>query len=257
MEPTPHSRLQVALPAILTFIFGLGAGIVVGYVAWSGKQVTPSLEPPPMQEAAAAPQGQGGEDNPEEYRKRLALHEALLEKNPEDIRLLRTVGNYHGLLGDNARAMEVYAKAETVARKETTTDNLVEVLTDQAVSLTELDDLPGALAKLKEAEGVAPKDTRSRLTHAVILMTRVMPNPPPGFDRKSAVLEAEQLLKDVLAIEPAEPNAVELLGMIASIRSSMGRSQAAGAPGEAPGTAPAPASAPSAETPPPREPASP
>ena len=230
----------------------------MGYVAWAGKQVTPSLEPPPSQEAAAAPQEQGaGDDNPDEYRKRLALHEALLEKSPEDVRLLQTVGNYHGLLGDNAKAMEVYAKAETSSRKEATTDNLIEVLTDQAVSLTELGDLPGALAKLKEAEGIAPKDTRSRLTHAVVLMTRVMPNPPPGFDRKSAVLEAEELLKAVLVIEPSEPHALELLGMIGSIRSSMGRGQAPGAPGEAPGTAPAPAAPPGTETPPPSEPASP
>lgn len=237
MQPTP--RMQIVLPAILMFVFGVGAGLVAGYVAWAGRQVEPSGEPPPQQAAAAqGQQGESGEDNPEELRRRLALHEALLEKSPDDARLLRTVGNYHGLLGDNTKAMDVYGRAEKLAREKADAESLVAVLTDQAVSLTEMGDLSAAFGKLSEAETAAPKDTRSRLTHAVILMTRVMPNPPPGFDRKSAVLEAEQLLKDVLSIEPSEPNALELLAMIGSIRSSMGRPAPAGSGEPASTTAP-------------------
>lgn len=241
LTPT-SSRLAVALPAILTFAFGLGAGVVIGYVAWEGGQAAPSAA---SAASAAAPGAAGGgearraaappaDEDPEILRKRLEIHEQLLDASPEDVRLLRTVGNYRAMLDRQDEALEVYGRAEALARRKGETTQLVEILTDQAVALTEKEDFTAAFAKLDEAGKAAPADTRSRLTAAVILMTRVMPSPSPIIDRKEAVARAESLLREVLVIQPNEPNAVEMLGMIEAIRAQMGRAAPAGAPAGAP-----------------------
>ena len=250
-EPQPSSpqRLQVVLPAVVMFVFGVGVGFVVSWAATQAKQVEPSVDGAMAQGGAPmgegpGPMGGGGamgggsdhegeqapqspDEDPAVMRQRLALHEQLLAKNPEDVRLLRTVGNYQGLLGDNDAALATYAKAEKLARDKGESTQLVEILCDEGVSLAEKRDLVGAFAKLDEARRLSPSDTRSRLTAAVILMTRVMPSPPPGFDRKEAVVKAEALLGEVLAIEPNEPNATQMLGLINQIREGMARKAAA------------------------------
>jgi tetratricopeptide (TPR) repeat protein len=243
LTPTP-ARLEVALPAIMTFLFGLGAGVVIGYVAWEGNQEEPAAtatsspsSPPPQaadgsESRRAAPRSP--DDDPEVLRKRLEIHQQLLAANPEDVRLLRTVGNYHGMLGQQDEALEAYSKAEALARQKGETTQLVEILTDQAVAMTEKEDFLAAFAKLAEARKAAPTDTRSRLTEAVILMSRVMPSQAPIIDRKEAVARAEALLREVLVIQPGEPNAVEMLSMIEAIRAQMGRGAPAGTPGAAP-----------------------
>ena len=240
-KPTTPT-LAAALPAILMFVFGLCAGVLVGYATWGGAQVEPAAAQMAPARAGESAQAQGGQDrraaapppdeDPAVLRKRLEVHEGLLAESPEDVRLLRTVGNYHGMLGQQDEALAAYAKAEALARQKGETTQLVEILTDQAVALTEKEDFTAAFAKLDEAGKAAPSDTRSRLTAAVILMTRVMsaPTPPPGFDRKESVLRAEALLREVLVIQPNEPNAVEMLGYIESIRAQRDRGAPLGAP---------------------------
>lgn len=222
-----NARLHVALPAALTFVFGVGFGLVVSRVAWSGRQAVPRADGMPSAATpttgGASPHDGDGLDDPQILRKSLAQHEALLVASPEDIGLLRAVGNYRSMLGENDEALEIYARAEALARTKGDITQLVNILTDAGVALAEKGQYAEGLAKLDQAKATEPQDTRSRLTAALILLTRIMPAPPPGWDRKQAGERAEALLREVLVIEPGESNATEMLGMIASIRGSMAR----------------------------------
>lgn len=234
---TSPSRLQVALPAIVTFIFGLAFGLVAGKILWvaapgpgsGGAQ--PDLRtgsagnmgaPPPQQQA------QGPDDA--QMRQMLAAHEGLLEKDPANLSLVRTVGNYHAILGQNEQALTLYARAMELAEKEGNASEVTDIMIDQGVALVEQGDVAGGLKRLEEASARDDKDVRSRLTRAAVYLERVMPAPPPGFDRKQALTSAESVLDEVEAIEPDNEFAVQFRSAINGVRTMMGRPREGAAP---------------------------
>ncbi len=245
------SRLHVALPAIVTFVFGAAFGLIAGRMAFGPKpgQAHGAGQAAPARAGEAARPAPAVDPAAEEadLRRTLEAHEKLLVASPDDVRLLRSVGNYRALLGKHEDALAAYRRAREVASAAGDTPQVVQVLVDEGVSLAEAGDLGEAFALLREAATLDPKDTRSRLTQVAIYILRVMPQPPPGFDRKEAVATAERLLAEVEAIEPANPHAAEFRGIIDSVRASMGRPRegAAAAPGTSPtaGDASAPAAA--------------
>jgi hypothetical protein len=228
------TRLKAALPAVLTFAFGLSFGLVVGHSLWAGRQKVPVAMPEETDEEAPAQADAGQEGpSPEEVRKLLASHAELLKASPDDIRLLRSVGNYHAMLNEQDEALAKYAHAEEVARASGDKEALAQILTDQAVSLAEKGDIIACFAKIDAAREADPKDVRSRLTGAAILMVRVMPSPPPGWERKQVVARAENLLDEIDVLEPQNPYAREFREHINSVRQMMGRPRPDAPPGAA------------------------
>ena len=210
-------RLEVALPATVTFVFGLAAGLVIGHVVT--KDGEPAQGPPPV--AAVSPeqvQAPAGGPSEAEARRTLDVHLQLLEGKPDDVHLLRTVGNYHAMLGELDQAMARYRRAEELARAGADQAELPQLLVDRAVVHAEQGDLPQALEVLQEAAALDPEDTRSRMSAAYLYLVRVMPAPPPGFDRRTAVQKAEILLDEVLALEPDNADARRFKDLIVSVR---------------------------------------
>lgn len=244
------SRVNAALPAVLTFVFGLAFGLVAGRILWG--DATRSAE---TARAGAAPAAMGGSamgegsgqppardegPSPEKLRALLAQHEALLAKTPDDVGLLRTVGQYHAMLDEQEKALERYGRARELAEKAGDAGQAQQILIDEGIALSEAKDVKGAFAKLREAAARDPKDVRSRLTQVAIYLMRVMPAPPEGFDRKAAVADAETLLDEVQAIDPQNPTALEFRGYIDSVRQMMGRPRADAPAEAAPAAPPAP-----------------
>jgi hypothetical protein len=214
---TAPSRLQVALPAVLTFVFGLAFGLVAGRILWvtpadsrhagvprSGEAEGMAGDGGGMTSGEAQDMGDGSPD-PRQMRAMLDAHLKLLKDKPDDLNLTRTVGNYHAMLGENDEALVLYARAREIA--ETTKDEaqITDIMIDEGIALVDKNDVAGGLRRLEEASARDPKDVRSRLTRVAVYMQRVMPQPPPGFDRKIAINEAERLLDEVQAIDPANP----------------------------------------------------
>lgn len=241
------SRLQVALPAVVTFVFGLAFGLVAGRILWVGQPAAGGMAqaqgaPPPRQQQ----QESAGGAEEAQIRAMLAAHEGLLKEKPEDLGLLRTVGNYHAILNENDQALEYYAKAMDLAVKAGDDAQVTDILIDEGVSLVEKGDIAAGLRKLEEASAREPKNVRARLTRVAVYLERVMPQPPPGFDRKEALVSAESVLDEVDAIEPGNEFAVQFRATIDGVRQMMGRPRdpAAGAPAaQAPAAPATPASA--------------
>lgn len=212
-------RQDVALPAAVTFAIGLVAGFLVAHAVGRGRQVAPEARTavPGAAAPAASPSGGG---QAEQARELLTVHEGLLADNPDDPDLLRTVGNYRSLLGDQEGALEVYGRAEELTRGSEAGEDRVALLVDMGVAHAELGDLPEALRLLEDAAALDATDVRSRLSQVYLYLTRVMPAPPPGFDRREAVHRAERLIDEVLAIDPHQSDALQFKQLIDSARAS-------------------------------------
>ena len=211
-------RAEVAVPSSIAFLFGSALGLVVGWVVATGGQTEVKSSPQAMSQGGGAQQAASQEV---QLREALAMHEELLAGDPTNPRLLRTVGEYHAALGDHGVALQRYAEARRLIDADPSQSvELPELLFDQALSLAELDRYAEALALLEEATEVEPANTSPRLIQVYIYMRRIMPNPPPGFDRREALAKAEALLGEILELEPSHPEALELKQAIDSVRQS-------------------------------------
>lgn len=223
-------RLQVALPAVIMFVFGLAFGLVAGRILWAGpaghqhgegEEIARMGEPPPEQSGGM--DDASGMPTEADLRRLLASHEELLKQKPEDPDLARTVGNYHSMLGENDIALDYYAKAKDYAAKAGDQAKVTDIMTDEGVALVEKGDIPGGLKVLEEASARDAKDVRSRLTRVAVYMERAIASPPPGWDRKKIVADAEAALTEVEALEPGNEYAIQYRATIDGIRQMMGR----------------------------------
>jgi tetratricopeptide (TPR) repeat protein len=211
-------RPEVALPAAMTFVFGVAVGIVVSH-AISHPPVLPA--PAAAAAAPAQPAGEPADTAGEQARLRemLATHEKLLADRPDDLTLLRTVGDYHAALGHHDEAMEHFLHAEDIARRDALPPaTLAAILTEKGIVSAESGDVASALRTLEEASRLDEKDARSRVVQVYVYLTRVMPSPPEGFDRRQAVERAEALIAEALAIEPTNADALQFKALIDSVR---------------------------------------
>ena len=236
---TSPSRLQAALPAILTFIFGVAFGLIAGRMLWTKPAAAPPSAAAPMMGGGAG-EGMQQQQEPDpaqaeaETRRMLALHEQQLAKSPDDVGLTRIVANYHADLGEADEALALYARARELAEKAGDEAQVTDIMIDEGIELVEKGDIKGGLERMAQAATRDPKDVRGRLTRVVVYMQRVMPAPPPGFDRKEALASAETLIAEVLAIDPQNEFAIQFQQTIDGVRGSMKRPGAA-PPGEASG----------------------
>lgn len=225
-------RAEVAVPAGIAFLFGSALGLTVGWVIATGGQT--EVSPAPSGRGAAqqaAPQQAASQEV--QLRESLAMHEELLAGDPENPRLLRTVGEYKAALGEHQKALEHYDAAEAILRADPSgASELPQLLFDRALSLAELDRYRESLDLLETAAELQPQDVTPRLIQVYIYMRRIMPAPPPGFDRREALAKAELLLAEILRIDPGNREALDLQGAIESVR--RGRQQSGGAGDEAP-----------------------
>jgi tetratricopeptide (TPR) repeat protein len=227
-------RLEVALPAAVAFMVGAATGLTIGWVAGKGGQVAPAAQPTtataPSEPAAAA-------DEQAQLRQMLAVHEKLLADDPESPTLLRTVGTYHSALGEHDEALGYLEKAEENAQRAALEPaERAAILTDLGIVHAERGDVAQALEKLRAASSLDPGDARSRLAQVYVYLTRVMPNPPPGTDRKQAVATAEALLAEALAIEPTNADALQFKALLDSVRKSRAPTMPDGEVPPGPGT---------------------
>jgi tetratricopeptide (TPR) repeat protein len=217
-------RADVAVPSVIAFLFGAACGLVTGWLVGSGGQTEAGAPA-----AAAAPvEGGGGSGAPSaaqqerEMREALRMHEELLAASPDNARLVRTVAEYHAALGGHEKALAMYAQAEELIRRDGLPDEeLVEVLFDRGLSLAELSRVREAIDSLEAAVELDPRSVKARLVQVFIYLRRVMPAPPPGFDRRDSVLRAEQLVNEVLAIDPSNADALGFKRTIDSVRASL------------------------------------
>lgn len=217
-----RGRLEVLLPTAVAFLFGIGTGVVIHHAVTTGRQAEPGSGPERARAAPATPAG-GATAADEaaqvaEMERMLAVHEQLVEDNPDDPSLMRTVGNYRSLLGDQRGALAMYERARELQGAAAPVEERSQLLVDIAVSRAELGDTMEAIAMLEEAAALDPEDVRSRLSQAYLYLTRVMPSPPPGFDRREAVSRTESLLDEVLAIDPDNADALQFRQLIDSVR---------------------------------------
>jgi tetratricopeptide (TPR) repeat protein len=227
-------RADVAVPSGIAFLFGSALGLTAGWVIATGGQTEPDRGQSGRRAAPqqAAPQ-QDAASQEMQLRESLAMHEELLAGDSENPRLLKTVGEYHAALGGHDKALEFYARAETALRADPAfASEVPQLLFDQALSLAELDRYRESLAMLEEASEMEPQNVSPLLIQVYIYMRRIMPAPPPGFDRREALARAEVLLADILRIEPGHGEALQLQQAIASVRSSRSAPEggSAGAP---------------------------
>ena len=246
---TSPSRLQVALPAIITFVFGVAFGLVAGKMLFTRPAEAPGLQAQAMP-MGAGPQAAGQQAEPTaaeveaESRRMLDLHAQQLAKAPDDVGLNRMVANYHVDLGESDEALVLYARARELAEKAGDAAQVTDIMIDEGIALVEKGDVAGGLKGMEEATARDPKDIRGRLTRTVVYLQRVMPSPPPGFDRRQALTSAEELIAEVLQVDPQNEYALQFRSTIESVRGMMRQNAAAGESPSEPGTAPAPETAP-------------
>jgi len=211
-------RLEVALPACVAFLFGVVTGLTVSHVVAKRNAPDPHPNVAPAAQPDAAPQAAAEEA---QLRQMLGVHEKLLAEKPDDASLLRMVGNYHVALQQHSQALELLSRAEAAARAQgLPPDQLAAILVDQGVALADSGELEPSLRTLEQAATLDPADVRSRLAQAYLYLTRIMPNPPPGFDRREAAARADALIDDVLAIDPANADALQFRQLMDSVRRS-------------------------------------
>ena len=100
----------------------------------------------------------------------------------------------------------------------------------KGLTLAESDRYREALDALEEASALEPSNVSPRLVQVYVYMRRIMPAPPEGFDRLGAVRRAEELLDEVLTIDPGNAEASQLKQAIVSVRRGREAQQGAGAP---------------------------
>lgn len=216
------ARLDVALPSAFSFVFGAAVGLVVGWLAATGGQTDPHGGDGAQASAAGsgAPAAADAAAREVQLRETLAMHEQLLADQPDNARLQRTVGEYQAMLGEYEPALARYERAEELARGAGDDEELAQVLVDRGLAEAELGRFEQSLAHLAEAADMRPEDVTPRLVQAYLYLTRIMPSPPPGFDRREAVTRAEELLDEVLSLEPGNADARRFKDLIESVRRS-------------------------------------
>ncbi|MEM7243815.1 MAG: hypothetical protein AAF533_00650 [Acidobacteriota bacterium] len=222
------TRLEVALPAAVAFVFGTACGGIAGWLAATGGQLQPDLSRPlPLAGSSSAPPpaATSAEDAERErqLRENLDRHLELVESDPGNVKLWRSIAEFQlGLnLLEDARAS--YEKAVTLAEGEGDDEELGKILMGQALLLSEAGENVEALDLLDRSSALMPESIRPRLMAAFVCMTQLMPNPPPGYDRKDAVERAEKNLAEVLLLSPGHPEALRMQGMIDNVRRSLGQ----------------------------------
>jgi hypothetical protein len=242
------SRLQVALPAVLTFVFGVAFGIVAGRMLFTRPAQAPGMQAQAMP-MGAGPQAEAQQAEPTpaeveaESRRMLDLHAQQLAKAPDDVGLNRMVANYHVDLGESDEALALYGRARELAEKAGDAAQVTDIMIDEGIALVEKGDIAGGLKRMEDAAARDPKDIRGRLTRTVVYLQRVMPSPPPGFDRRQALASAEGLIAEVLAIDPQNEYALQFRSTIESVRGMMRQGAAEGAAPSEPAPSPAPPTA--------------
>jgi tetratricopeptide (TPR) repeat protein len=215
-------RADLVLTAAIALVFGLAAGLLIGHSLGGGA-------PRPAPAAEVANEHDAHLD-PDEARRMLALHEELLARSPEDVGLLQTVGEYRTLAGDLDGALAAYTQAVDLASARGAAPSaLADLVLRVGVVQVERGEIGEGLESFDEAAALDPGDVSSRLSSVWVLVNRVMMAPPPGWTRKDAVARAEALIAEVLAIDPAQPDALELRQLIDAMRRTAPGAAAPGA----------------------------
>jgi tetratricopeptide (TPR) repeat protein len=223
-------RTEVVLPSLFACLFGVAAGLVIGFQVGKGGQVEAdearSRRGPAPAGARGEEQGAAPDDAARremQLREAIASHEEALTEDPDNIQLLWTVAGFHVSLGQPEEALTYYARADAVMASgsvEVTDAERENALVDEALAHAGVGEMRGALHRLEEAVVMNPSGTRSRMAQIWLYVMRIMPNPPPGFDRKEAAARAEELIIEVLEIQPGHPQATQFQQLIDSVRSS-------------------------------------
>jgi cytochrome c-type biogenesis protein CcmH/NrfG len=186
-----------------TLVSGLAIGVFVGFLGGYFVGASRGDVPPPPQAAAAPPPPPGtppapSRPDPLELQQRIANEKQLVAADPGDEKTWIALGNDYFDSNQAQNAVDAYAAALKVHP-----DN-PDVLTDQGVMYRQLGQFAKAVANFTRAGRIDPRHLQSQFNLGIVY----------AQDLKRPQ-EAKKAFNQVIAIDPASPQAAQARQLIA------------------------------------------
>jgi tetratricopeptide (TPR) repeat protein len=186
------------------FIAGLVVGVVIMNFAGSSGESRG-----PVGSSAPAPitGGQMPQQGPDRIKlsRDIAQLEEIVKKDQSNYQAWVQIGNDYFDLGEAQKSVDAYSRALAIKGDDPN------VLTDMGVMYRQLKEFPKAAAAFRKAAAASPTHPQSRMNLGVVLMHDMN-------DKAGAIAAWE----DYLRVAPNDPNAENIRGALAELKSSAG-----------------------------------